>query len=43
MTQCPQGGEMTYLGEDEGSLAQGGNYEIWYCSVHGRLYLSLPD
>lgn len=40
---CPDGGTMTYVGDDEGSLAQGGDYEVWDCTVHGRVYLSLPD
>lgn len=40
---CPDGGEMTYVREEEGSLAQGGSYEVWDCTVHGRVYLALPD
>lgn len=41
--ECPEGGAMRYVEDEYGSLAEGGSYEIWECSVHGTVRLQLPD
>lgn len=40
---CPDGGELTFVETEYGSLGQGGSYEVWDCSLHGIVYLPLPD
>lgn len=41
--ECPDGGEMTYIDDEYGSLSSGGSYEIYNCSIHGYVYIQLPD
>lgn len=40
---CPDGGEMTWILTEYGSLGEGGSYELWDCTVHGERWLQMPD
>lgn len=37
------GGELSYVKTNYGSLGSGGSDEEWYCTVHGTHYFQLPD
>lgn len=37
------GGELSYVKDEYDSLANGGSYEKWYCTVHGDHWFMLPD
>ncbi len=37
------GGVLSYVKTNYGSLGQGGSDEEWRCTVHGVHYFSLPD
>lgn len=37
------GGELSYIKTEYGSLGDGGSYEKWVCTVHGDHWFNLPD
>jgi hypothetical protein len=37
------GGTLSYVKDEYDSLANGGSYEKWYCTVHGDHWFMMED